>query len=95
MIKALDYHGKIILSREPISIDEAWFIAKNIRNATNSDEKTIKQYASLWRTKQTYRCSYPQNIEMQLGNMARCIEINSCTNQASYSNGSTEQQVQR
>lgn len=72
MIKALDHGGRVHLFKEPVSSNEAWFVAKN-PHATN-----VREYAKVWSAKKTYVVGYSEPIEERLKELSARLEVSTC-----------------
>lgn len=75
MIKALDHCGKLVLAKEPFSIQEAWFIAKNDNSGMSLTE--LRSYSAIWKAKQLFGCGYDQAVEVVVEKLSNNLCIKS------------------
>lgn len=74
MIKALEYKGKLFVSKEPMSVKQAWVIVKNTEKSDDLESNINKSCILL--NKCLYNCSYPSEIESAINLLNDNLFIN-------------------
>jgi hypothetical protein len=58
----IEYEGAIYDFGSPLSIKEAWFVAKNMSMNPGLGMNTTIAYAKMWSSKEKYGCSYDESF---------------------------------
>ena len=57
----LEYCGRVIFSKEPMTPEELWFVAKN-----KNGHPDAEHYAKVWSSTKKYHCTYSKEVMDQL-----------------------------
>lgn len=77
MIKALDHCGKLVLGKEPFSVQEAWFIVKNDKSSNVRTMSELQNYSVIWKAKSLFGCKYDDAVESVVADLASNLYIKS------------------
>ncbi len=61
-VRYIEYEGAIYDFNSLLSINEAWFVAKNMSLNPGIGMNTTIAYARMWSSKQKYGCSYDDSF---------------------------------
>lgn len=62
-VRYLEYDGHVYDFDGHLSIEEAWFVAKNMANRScDGNLQTIKAYAKIWISKKRLGCQYDEKV---------------------------------
>jgi hypothetical protein len=73
-VKAIEYNGMLIVFKNNVPVDQAWFIAKNVRT------KNALAMSCIWKNMKDLGCDYDESIKSILNdNYISDLKVSSCT----------------